>query len=132
MLDQVSLPPPPLDEFVTRLATTAEVAVAKESVSLPPPPSIVSSPSPASMMSSPSPALMESDPGPPVMVLALASPTTTCPPLRKTMFSKPEMVSLPSPVTVPVRKSMWIGFEVVKTTVSTPSPPMRVSSPAPP
>ncbi len=132
ILLQESLPPPPVDVPVTRLAFTPDVAAMNVSVSVPEPPSMMSSPRPALMMSFPPPAVMMSLPEPVVIVFAPPSVVTVLFPLPSVTFSNPEIVSLPSPVAAPVTKFTVTSLDVVNTSVSVPSPPINVSSPSPP
>ncbi len=76
---------------------------------------------------------MRSLPAPPSIVFAPASPVSVSFDDEPVRFSKPESVSLPSPVAMPVaRFALTPLADVAKVTVSVPAPPISVSSPDPP
>jgi hypothetical protein len=108
------------------------VPVPPSKISLPSPIIVSLPPSPLSV-STPRPPVSVSSPRPPVIVLTLLSPVRSSLKSEPFKFSIEIMVSLPSPVAVPARRSAVIPIVAnEKSQVSEPFPPLIVSSPAPP
>ena len=122
---KVSVPVPwPSAVPASRSTFTPRASLSKEIVSFPLPPAILSSPAPPSTTSFPRPEEIK---------LSNASPVITSLPTPVAMFSTPEIVSLPvsEPEMVPaVRSTVVAEVASSKDAVSTPSPPIIVSSPA--
>ena len=127
---------------VAKLAIIALPEFEKSAVSVPPLPFRISLPAPPKSESLPNPPLIVSAPPPPnnislpippFMMLSNPSPVKVSLKFDPIIFSIPFSVSLPFPVEVPVSKFAATPLpDRLKSTVSLPGPPIKVSLPPKP